>query len=304
MTDKERRERSKKGILAVNVGLLVNGILALAKTSVGILGNSPALLADGINSTSDVAYGVVMSICMKISSKPADHEHPYGHDQMESIAAVVVGAFVISTAIAIFWNSINNVYELASGGDNSVGAAGAALWVAVLTIGVKLYLAGWTGKIGKTIQNSAVTALAHDHRNDVFASAAAAIGIYFGRMGYPWVDPLAGAVVSVIILFTGIEILRSATADLMDTVPGKTLASQVHELIILHKEVKEVEEVHAHRFGPYLVMNITIGVDGDISVREGDAIATDVEKELMEEIEFLRRVHVHYHPVAIFVEDE
>lgn len=297
MITKEAEIRKKQGVLAVNVGLGANTLLALAKTFVGILGNSPALLADGINSTSDVAYGVVMSICMKISSKPADHEHPYGHDQMESIAAVIVGAFVISTAIAIFWNSVNNVYELLSGQGMFSGAASIALWVAVITIFSKIWLTGWTGRIGKKTNNSAVQALAHDHRNDVFASAAAAVGIYFGRMGFPWVDPLAGALVSLIILFTGIEILRSASADLMDTVPGKSLGKQVRELLAQHSGVKEVEEVHAHRFGPYLVMNITIGINGELRVREGDAIATAVEESLLEEIEFLRRVHVHYHPV-------
>jgi cation diffusion facilitator family transporter len=297
MITKEAEIRKKQGVLAVNVGLGANTILALAKTFVGIIGNSPALLADGINSTSDVAYGVVMSICMRISSKPADHEHPYGHDQMESIAAVIVGAFVISTAIAIFWNSVNNVYELLSGQNGFSGAAGVALWVAVLTIVSKIWLTGWTGRIGKITNNSAVQALAHDHRNDVFASAAAAVGIYFGRMGFPWVDPLAGALVSIIILLTGVEILRSASADLMDTVPGKSLGKQVRKILAQHKSVKEVEEVHAHRFGPYLVMNITIGINGELKVREGDAIATAVEEDLLEEIEFLRRVHVHYHPV-------
>ena len=99
-------ERSRKGLLAVHVGLAANIMLAVVKAVFGVVGQSPALLADGINSTSDVAYGVVMAIFMKLSGKPADHEHPYGHDQMESIAAVVVGAFVISTAIAIFWNSV------------------------------------------------------------------------------------------------------------------------------------------------------------------------------------------------------
>lgn len=297
MTTKEAEIRKKQAVLAVNVGLGTNALLALAKTFVGIFGNSPALLADGINSTSDVAYGVVMSICMKLSSKPADHEHPYGHDQMESIAAVVVGAFVISTSIAIFWNSVNGVYELLSGQDGFSGAAGVALWVAVITIVVKIWLTGWTGRIGTKTNNSAVQALAHDHRNDVFASAAAAVGIYFGRMGFPWIDPLAGALVSVIILITGIEILRSATADLMDTVPGKSLGRQVRGILALHDDVKEVEEVHAHRFGPYLVMNITIGINGDLRVRQGDAIATAVEQSLLDQIEFLRRVHVHYHPV-------
>lgn len=297
MDEEQANIRRELGSRAINIGLAVNTLLALAKTTIGIIGNSPALLADGINSTSDVAYGVVMSVFMRLSAKPADHDHPYGHDQMESIAAVVVGAFVISTAIAIFWNSVNSVYELATGKGDFAGAATMTLWVAVFTILVKIWMTIWTGSIGREINNAAVTALAHDHRNDIFASVAAAAGIYFGKMGYPIVDPLAGAIVSLVILFTGIDILRSATADLMDTVPGKSLARQVEKILLLHKGVKEVEEVHAHRFGPYLVMNITIGVAGNICVSEGDDIATAVEKSLMKEVEFLRRVHVHYHPV-------
>lgn len=296
-TEQQLEKRRILGSRAINVGLAANSLLALVKTAIGIVGNSPALLADGINSTSDVAYGIVMSVFMKLSGKPADHEHPYGHDQMESIAAVVVGAFVISTAIAIFWNSVNSVYDLAMGKSDFGGAASITIWVALLTIVFKIWLAVWTGNIGKTIKNSAVIALAQDHRNDIFASLAAAIGIFFGRMGYPFVDPLAGALVSLIILYTGIEILRSATNDLMDTVPGKSLAEQVEKILTLHDGVKEIEEVHAHRFGPYLVMNVTIGVDGNLRVSEGDNIATAVEKDLMEEVEFLRRVHVHYHPV-------
>jgi cation diffusion facilitator family transporter len=297
MDAEHEKSRRELGSRAVNVGLAANSLLAFAKTTIGIMGNSPALLADGINSTSDVAYGVVMSIFMRLSGKPADHEHPYGHDQMESIAAVVVGAFVISTAIAIFWNSVNSVYELAAGKGDFTGAATVTLWVALLTILSKIWLTVWTGKIGRKINNAAVAALAHDHRNDIFAAAAAAVGIFFGRIGYPFIDPLAGAFVSLIILFTGIEILRSSTADLMDTVPGKSLAKQVDKILMLQDGVKEVEEVHAHRFGPYLVMNITIGVAGNIRVSEGDDIATAVEKILMQEVEFLRRVHVHYHPV-------
>lgn len=296
-SDPESRERNRKGLLAVQVGLVANTVLAVLKCSIGIVGNSPALLADGINSTSDVAYGVVMTIFMKLSGKPADHEHPFGHDQLEGVAAVVVGAFVISTAIAIFWNSVNGVYEIYSGEWSFTGASTLALWVCIGAAGIKVWLALWTGKIGKETRNTAVVALAHDHRNDIFSALAAAVGIYFGRTGVPWVDPLAGAVVSLIILHTGVEILRSATADLMDTVPGKRLNVEICDLLASVEGVHVVEEVHAHRFGPYLVVNITIGVDGHITVAEGDRIATCAEKILLDEVEFMRRVYVHYHPV-------
>ena len=285
-------------MLAVQVGLAANILLAVLKCTVGILGASPALLADGINSTSDVAYGVVVSIFVRLSAKPADHEHPYGHDQLESVAAVVVGAFVITTAIAIFWHTVATVHELLTAPPDNGGSAVIALWVALAVVLVKFGLTGWTYAVNRRVNNSAVLALAQDHRNDIFASSAAAVGILFARLGHPWVDPLAGAVVSLIILHTGVEILRSATADLMDTVPGRELEREIRASLEDVVGLLAIEEVHAHRFGPWLVANLTIGVDGGISVRDGHRIATEVEQRLLSRVEFMRRVYVHYHPVA------
>lgn len=291
-------QRRRKSMLAVQIGLAANILLAALKTVVGVVGQSPALLADGINSTSDVAYGIVVSIFVRLSGKPADREHPYGHDQLESVAAVVVGAFVVTTAIAIFWHSVDTAYELLTLPEKAAGASALALWIALFTILLKSGLAVWTYGLSRTTRNAAVHALAQDHRNDIFASSAAAIGIFFGRLGFPWIDPLAGAVVSLIILHTGVDILRSATSDLMDTLPGRELAEEIREALRNVYGVEAIEEVHAHRFGPYLMINLTIGIDGALSVVEGDRIATEVEKTLLVEIEFLRRVYVHYHPVA------
>lgn len=290
------KERENKSMTAVTVGLVVNVLLEILKTSVGILGHSPALLADGINSTSDVAYYLVVAVFMRLAGKPPDHEHPYGHRQLESIAALVVGSFVMTTAVAIFWNAINDIYDLFIGESSFSGAAVTALWVAVFTVGLKITVVIFTNRIGQETKNAAVMALAYDHRNDVFAAVGAVIGIALGRMGLLWVDPLAGAVVALFILRTGIEILRESSDDLMDTVPGKTLAERITRLVEPISGVLQIEEIHAHRFGPYLVVNMTVGVDGRISVTEGDHIACQVEEALYQDIKFLRRVYVHYHP--------
>ena len=289
-------KRSKKGGQAVTIGLLTNLLLAGLKTSIGILGHSPALLADGINSTSDVAYYVVVSIFVRLANKPADDEHPFGHSQFESIGALVVGSFVITTAVAVFWNAVNTIYELLIGEITYQGATSLALWVALFTVGLKIILTMYTRSIGRQTKNTSIIALAYDHRNDVFSACAAAIGITLGRMDYPWVDPLAGAIVSLVILRTGIEILRESSADLMDTVPGKTLRAEINEILAEDDQIKQIDEVQAHRFGPYLVINITVCVDGTLTVREGDLIATRVEQELINNIDSVRRVHVHYHP--------
>jgi len=291
------QESGHRGEKAVNIGLAVNVILALVKTFIGIIGHSAALLADGVNSTSDVAYYIVVKVFMKLADKPADKEHPYGHRQLESIAALVVGAFVVTTAIAIFWDSINNVYDILMGRQAGGVIQLAALWVALLTVVIKIVLTYFTRHVGVQAGNAAVLALASDHRNDAWSAGGAAVGILLGRSGFAWGDPLAGAIVAIIILQTGIEILRESSADLMDTVPGESLDRQVRDLLKENSDVKEVEEVLAHRFGPYLVINVQIAVDGKLSLAEGDAIAERVEKRLSTEIELVRRVYVHYHPV-------
>lgn len=293
MTPEIRYQRS---MLAVNLGLVANLLLAAVKTAAGILGHSSALLADGINSTSDVVFFVIVRVFMALAGKPADHEHPYGHHQMESIAAVVVGAFVMATAVAIFWDSVNAAFDMLLGKTDRIHAAGFTLGVALGTVVIKIALAVATRLLAGKTENPAVLALAQDHRNDVFSAAGAALGILMGRIGYHWADPLAGAIVSLIVFRTGIQILWDSSANLMSSVPGEALDKQVRSLLARMPEVIDVEEVHAHHFGPYLVINVTIGINGSLTVDAGDRIASAVERTLLDNIEFTRRVHVHYHP--------
>ncbi|MFC1960793.1 cation diffusion facilitator family transporter [Chloroflexota bacterium] len=282
--------------LAVGIGLVVNIILAGLKTSIGIIGHSPALLADGINSTVDVAYYVVVGFFIRVARQPPDEEHPYGHRQFESIAGIAVGAFVITTGITIFWNATNTIFELVTGTTDFSGASQLALWVALLTVAIKLILTAYTRRIGRQTKSSTVMALAYDHRNDVFSALAATVGILLGRMGYFWVDPLAGAIVALVILRTGIEIIMEASGDLITPNPSNELTSEITTLLTSIHGVQQVEELYVQHFGPYMTVDVTIGVDGNLTVTEGHRIASLVEKTLYDNILMMRRVHVHYHP--------
>jgi len=289
-------ERDRKSLWAINLGLGSNILLSAVKTTFGILAHSPALLAEGINSTSDVAYYVIASIFMRLANKPADDEHPYGHRQLESIASLVVGAFVVATAIAVFWDSVDKMWDLMDGDLVTLGSHPFALWVALGTVAIKIVLFLYVRKLGRETHNPIVDALAYDHRNDIFSASAASAGIFLSQHGLPWGDPLAGALVALLILRTGIYILRESSVELMDAVPSKELAQQIATLIRDVDGVQQLEEVQAHRFGPHLVVNLTIGIDGALTVRQGDRIATRVESLIYESIPNVRHVHVHYHP--------
>jgi cation diffusion facilitator family transporter len=291
-------QRERRSLLAVDLGLAANALLAALKSILGVAGHSPALLADGINSVSDVAYSLVVRVLMVFARKPADAEHPYGHERLESIGALVVGCFVLATGVAVLLAAARQVWALASGASHSAGAEAYALWVALLTMALKLALWTLTARISRRTANPAVAALALDHRNDVLAAGAAAAGITLGRAGLPWADPAAAGLVALVILRTGISVLRESSNDLLGAQPGQPMARQIREWLLGVPGVREVQEVRAHSFGPFLVLNVTIGIDGTLSVAAGDAIADEVERVLHERVEFLRQVHVHYHPVG------
>jgi cation diffusion facilitator family transporter len=289
-------ERDRKSLWAINLGLGFNILLSIVKTTFGVLAHSPALLAEGINSTSDVAYYIVASIFMRLANKPADEEHPYGHRQLESIASLVVGAFVVVTAITVFWDAVDKMWDLMDGELSTLGSQPFALWVALATVAIKVFLFYYVRKLGRETQNPIVDALAYDHRNDIFSASAASVGIFLSQIGLPWGDPLAGALVALLILRTGIYILRESSVELMDAVPSRELAEQISALLKNVKGLQQLEELQAHRFGPHFVVNLTIGIDGSLTVRQGDRIATTVESLIYEAIPSIRHVHVHYHP--------
>lgn len=294
-SEQERKRRKQTGIV-VNLGLGANIVLATAKVTGGILGHSQALLADGINSISDVVYLIVVRFFVALSGKPADPEHPYGHHQFESIAALVVGAFVITTGIAIFWDSVNFAFDLFTGQAERLPLRSYTLYLAGGTVLAKCALMLHAFSVAKKTESITVSAIATDHRNDIFSSLGAAVGIVFGLLGYYWLDPLAGALVAIVVTKAGFDILRESSAELMDSVPSREIDARIRSVLTGIHDVQTIESVHAHRFGPYYVVNITIGIDGDLRVNEGDEIADSVEARLYERIEMLRKVYVHYHP--------
>ncbi len=291
-------DRDKITGFSINLGLISNILLSAIKTFFGIVGHSSALLADGINSTSDVVYYIAVKIFINQAKKPADAKHPYGHRQLESISAIVVGAFVLTTGVAIFWAAVNRVYDILSGQRSAEIISLFALIAAFFTFVLKIYLYLLTKHNHKKTQNPTLRALANDHLNDILASLAVVIGIIFGRLGFRWMDPLAGGIVAIFILRTGITIIMDSSAELMDTFPDETFKEEVKNLALSVEGVMQVDDLGAHRFGPYFIVNISIAVDGAISIDSGHEIADKVEQKLKTNFSgSLRKVHVHYHPL-------
>lgn len=286
--------------IIVRLGLLANIFLAGAKIAVGILGQSPALLAEGINSTADVAYYLIVSVFLRVARKPPDSRHPHGHWQLESIGVVVVGAFVMTTAISVFWNSISTMTDVFLGRSDFAGGSEWALNIALATVAIKMFLSWITHRAGKRLGSTMLRSLARDHVNDIYSAAAASLGILLGRMGMPWVDPLAGALVALVILKTGVEILQDGAYALMESSPSPEQQEDILSVVEGIEGVKSLQDMTLRQYGPYQAVNLTIGVDGDLSVRAGDDLATRVEQEMEARWDSLSYIHIHYHPAERF----
>ncbi|MBW6514896.1 MAG: cation diffusion facilitator family transporter [Candidatus Syntrophosphaera sp.] len=283
--------------VTVNLGLACNVMLSILKTAVGILGHSQALLADGINSTSDVVYYVAVKIFMLQANKPADPEHPYGHRQLESISAIVVGAFILTTGIAIFWESINKVYDLLSNYSDFQPASLLVLFIASGTLLLKIYLYIFSRRNFRRTSNPTLRALSNDHFNDILAAVAVIVGVVMARLGIYWMDPAAGAIVAIFIIRTGITIILESSAELMDKVPDDDFRREVRRIALSVEGVRNVELLGVHRFGTFFTIDMTICVDGNISVDEGNTISHIVEDNLMQHFHSgLRKVMIHFHP--------
>lgn len=288
--------RDRKASIAVNLGLVANVMLATVKTYVGTVGGSPALLADGINSVADVAYNIIVKVFVKLAAKPPDREHPYGHSQLEGVGSVVVGCFIIATGLGILSKSLSDVWTLWKGTDVIRQSAEITLWVAIATAGLKWMLARYTMSVGKETHNPAVHAIALDHRSDVLAASAAALGIFLGQHGLPWADPLAAGLVALAILQMGVSVLRESSDSLLLGAAPEELKAEIRAIAESVQGVSAVEEITIQRFGPYLVVILTVLVDGTLTIVDGDRITTTVEDTLYNQAKYIRRVYVHCHP--------
>lgn len=293
----EDDSRYRKGAFAAWLGIVINLILTVLKGVVGFLGGSAALVADAFHSGSDILASTVVLVGLKVSRKPPDKGHPYGHGRAESIAAKIVAIIIIMAGFNIAYSSLRCLME---------GAGSAppvtALLVAVLSIFTKEGLFRYVLRLGKGISSPALIANAWEHRNDAISSVAAFVGIggaiLGGRFRIPflyYLDPIAGLAVSVLIIKMGYNIARDAARELMDSCLEDDEALRIQERALEVEGVKEINDLRARITGHQIFIDLQIAVDESITVKEGHDVAFRVKRELLED-PCIADVLVHVNP--------
>lgn len=287
----DRETRYREGMIASWVGIIANIALMVFKFTAGIIGQSQALVADAVESFSDVVSTSVVLISLKISSKPVDWDHPYGHGRAETLATGFMALAISTAGILIIWRTIN---EMIAG--VSTVPRPLALAAAVIVIIVKEFLYRYFAAKGRALNSAVLLASATDQRKDSITSIAALLGIAGALLGVPILDPLAALVVSVFILKFAYDIAVKTGGELMDRVPDVGVIGQIRSIALGIAGVERAE-VRARRLGPNVFVEIKIAVDPSISVREGHDIAKQVKTDVIDRIEEVEDVMVHINPL-------
>jgi len=286
-------EPIEKGLRTSGVVFVINIVLAVSKVAAGIFGNSYALVADGIESTADSVTAMIVWIGLRISARPPDSTHPYGHGKAESIAALIVSLFVLGAAGLIAFQSIGGI----SSPQHTPAPYTLLVLVAVIVIKELMYRKIYN--IGDEIHSGALKSDAWHHRSDAVTSLAAFVGIsiaLIGGEGYEVADDWAALAACLVIAFNGTRLVFTALSDIMDAAPPQETQDAVRRIAKETDAVVDVEKCRVRKSGLGLLLDIHVVVDGDITVRQGHDIAHQVQDRLHRALPEIRDVVVHIEP--------
>lgn len=292
----ENQERFKKAEFVAIIGIIGNLILAVLKWVIGVYANSRALVADAVNSASDVAGSLAVFIGLRAAKQPPDEDHPYGHGKAESIAAIIVAVLLVLVGFEIGKSSFQAFFQ-------PIEAPKLIALVAVIvSIVIKETMFRYTFSMGKKLNSDALIVTAYDHRSDVYSSLAALVGIGCAILGeklaISWLvyaDPVAGLFVSILILKLAWKLGSESIHNALDHVLHEEDTIELRKIVESIPEVKKIDELHAREHGHYVIIDLKISVDPHITVEEGHRVGKKVKQKLMEE-RHVENVFVHINP--------
>lgn len=276
------------------ITILGNVLLAVFKLMAGIMANSTAMLSDAIHSASDIFSTIVVIIGIKMASKKADKEHPYGHERLECVAAILLSVVLFVTGLGIGTEALKTIL---SKNDTEIAVPGIlALIAAIVSIVMKEGMYWYTRYYAKKIDSGALMADAWHHRSDAFSSVGALIGIGGARLGFPIMDSIASLVIFVFIIKAAVDIFKDAMNKMIDRSCDEETENQIYACVLNHKGVRGVDMLHTRIFGNKIYVDIEIQVDASYTLKKAHGIANEVHDDIEENFPKVKHIMVHVNP--------
>jgi cation diffusion facilitator family transporter len=282
--------RAKYGYLEATISIIGNILIFLIKLSLGIFINSIALIADGFHSLSDVSTSGVVIFGFRIAKKKPDKEHPYGHGRAEYIATLIIAILLILVGIGFIQQSIERIINL-----ETIQHGEYAIIISIIVIIsaiMKELMARYSNAIAKKIDSDVLKADAWHHRSDAISSIGVAIGILGARYGFPILDPIFGIVVSVIIIYVGIKLVRTASNFLLGQSPDQELIKQIKAIAQKTDNVLGIHDISIHDYGTTKILTIHTEVNSNLPLNEAHKIADNLENNISTKTRYSTIIHL------------
>lgn len=292
------KENTKQIYRATWIGIFANLFLTIIKGLGGFLSGSRALIADALHSASDIVSSVVILFAVRISNKPPDKEHPYGHGKAENVASIIVALLLIVVGIEISISSIKILF-----GETPIAPTQLALFIIIFSIILKEVLFQYKMRLGKKYNSTALISDAWHHRSDSLSSLAVLIGVGAAILGdkinmpiLVYGDAIAGIVVSIIVIKVGYNLAKESSLVILEKVLSDEDVSKYHDTTLSIEGINQVDELFARTHGSYVIIDLKISVDSKMSVKKGHDIGKSAKITLMQTHPEVSNVFVHINP--------
>ena len=289
------KNNEKIAIKVSVISIILNCLLTLIKFISGVISKSSAMISDSVHSLSDVLSTFVVIIGVKISNKKADSDHPYGHERIECVSAIILSGmlFIIGTLIGI--NGIKNV----TNSSNLVMPGVLALIASIISIISKEAMYQYTIRVSKKINSAALKADAWHHRSDALSSIGSFIGILGSRLGFKVFDPLASVIISLCIIKVSIDIFKDAIDKMVDKSCDKEVIDKVISVIEKNESVKNIDDIKTRQFGNKAYVDVEISVDENLLLKDAHKVAEEIHDSVENEINIVKHCMVHVNPYEV-----
>lgn len=278
------------GVKVSIISILINFFLFLFKLIVGIIASSHALISDAVHSLSDVITTFAVILGLVISNKEADSNHPYGHERIESVFAIILSFFLFLTGIGIGFVGIKAILNIKN---DYVTPGALALIAAFVSIVVKEGMFRYTRKVARKISSSAMEADAWHHRSDALSSIGSFFGILGSRMGFYILDPLCSFLIAILIVKVSIEIFLTATNQMLDTACDEELEKQIVDTVIENAKTVTISDLKTRMFGNKVYVDLELQMDGNSSLNLVTKTKTKIHDKLEKEIPSIKHCNVN-----------
>lgn len=275
------------------ITIIINTILSLFKLAAGILAHSGAMISDAIHSASDVLSTFVVIAGVKLSGKANDAEHPYGHERMECVAAIILSVMLSLVGGAIGFGGLANIFLRSK----ALAAPGKlALIAAIVSIAVKEWMYRYTRTAAMRMKSDALMADAWHHRSDALSSVGSLAGIGGAILGYPVLDSIASVVICVFILKAALDIFREAVNKMVDRACDPETTRQIRELILKNKEIITLDLLKTRMFGAKIFVDVEFSLDPEVTLRYAHSVADKIHDEIEAAFPEVKHCMVHVNP--------